>query len=56
MLSTPRPQSGYREPCGGAPAQLVGTGSEGMQIAANVWAKVWAGGGSLGGNPVNQGL
>lgn len=56
MLSTPRPQSGYRERCGGDPAQLVVTGSEGVQIAAKVWAKVWAGGGGLGGSPVNKGL
>lgn len=55
-LSTPSLQSGYRELCGGDPAQLVAAGSEGMQIAANVWAKVWAGGGGLGGSPVNQGL
>lgn len=56
MLSTPRPQSDYRKPYGGDPAQLVVTGGEGMQTAANVWAKVWAGGGGLGGSPVNKGL
>jgi len=56
MHSTPRPQSSYRKPCDDDSAQLVVAGSKGMNISANVWAKVWAGVGDQGGSPVNKGL